>query len=73
MFFLNIFRTDEWIFDKILYICIYMYEILVGNIMCCLSFISNEVMALDLSEFYLCSVPCEIIDGFLSNFLHASI
>ena len=54
-------------------ICIYIYEILVGNSMCCFSFISKEFMTLDLSEGYLCSVPCEIIDGFLSNFLHATI
>ena len=50
------------------WICIYMNEILVWNIMCCFSFISNEVMALDLSEIYLCSVPCEIINGSLAIF-----
>ena len=26
-----------------------------------------------MSEFYLCSVSCELIDGFLSNFVHASV
>ena len=72
VFFVNIFRINGWILIKFC-ICINKYKIhVVSNARYCWS-IFNGVIALDRSQNFVCSISCELICGFRSNFVYALI